>query len=53
MLVAQVVDLTERLKAEQEVREHREKLAHVDRLNLMGEMAASIAHEINQPLTVK
>ena len=52
MLVAQVVDLTERLKAEQEVREHREKLAHVDRLNLMGEMAASIAHEINQPLTV-
>lgn len=51
MLVAQVQDLTERRRAEQEIREHRERLAHVDRLNIMGEMAASIAHEINQPLT--
>ena len=51
MLVAQIQDLTERRLAEQEIREHRERLAHVDRLNIMGEMAASIAHEINQPLT--
>ena len=51
MMVVQVQDLTERLHAEAEAREHRERLAHVDRLNVMGEMAASIAHEINQPLS--
>ena len=51
MLIAQIQDLTERRLAEEEIREHRERLAHVDRLNIMGEMAASIAHEITQPLT--
>jgi two-component system sensor kinase FixL len=51
ILVAQVEDLTRRRKAEQEAREHRERLAHVDRVSLLGEMAAGIAHEINQPLT--
>ncbi len=44
-------DLTEQRRAEKEVREHRDILAHVDRLNTLGEMAAGIAHEINQPLT--
>ena len=51
LLVAQIEDLTKRRKAEHEVREHRERLAHVDRVSLLGEMAAGIAHEINQPLT--
>ncbi|MCP3688083.1 MAG: PhnD/SsuA/transferrin family substrate-binding protein [Gammaproteobacteria bacterium] len=31
--------------------EHQSQLAHVARLNTMGEMAAVIAHELNQPLT--
>ncbi len=44
-------DLTEQRQAEKEVREQRDVLAHVDRLNTLGEMAAGIAHEINQPLT--
>ncbi len=44
-------DLTEQRQAEREVREQRDLLAHVDRLNTLGEMAAGIAHEINQPLT--
>jgi two-component system sensor kinase FixL len=44
-------DLTEQRQAEKEVREQRDMLAHVDRLNTLGEMAAGIAHEINQPLT--
>ena len=44
-------DLTEQHRAEKEVREQRDVLAHVDRLNTLGEMAAGIAHEINQPLT--
>jgi len=36
---------------EEQSRQHQEKLAHVARLNTMGEMAAGLAHEINQPLT--
>lgn len=51
LIIGQVEDLTPRLKAEVEARELRERLAHVDRLNTLGEMAAGIAHEINQPLT--
>ncbi|NOX92513.1 MAG: PAS domain-containing protein [Gammaproteobacteria bacterium] len=39
------------LAAEEQSRRHQEKLAHVSRLNTMGEMAAGLAHEINQPLT--
>jgi C4-dicarboxylate-specific signal transduction histidine kinase len=37
--------------AEMEVRQHRERLGQVSRLGTMGEMAAGIAHELNQPLT--
>ncbi len=48
--VAQLVDRTEQVRAEQEANEARERLAHVDRVSTMGEMASSIAHEINQPL---
>ena len=46
-----VSDTTEQRAAESEAREHREHLAHADRLNMLGEMATGIAHEINQPLT--
>jgi len=41
----------ERIAAsEQRLRTHQAELAHVVRLNTMGEMATGIAHEINQPL---
>ena len=43
-------DLSERVAAEHEVTQARERLTHVDRLSTMGEMAAGLAHEINQPL---
>ena len=33
------------------MRQNREELAHVGRVALMGELAASLAHELNQPLT--
>lgn len=46
-----VEDITARRRAEQELRQHQEELAHVARLNTMGEMATGLAHEINQPLT--
>jgi len=45
-------DLTERRQTEEALREARVELAHVTRITMMGELAASIAHEINQPLTV-
>jgi C4-dicarboxylate-specific signal transduction histidine kinase len=44
-------EMADRKVAEEKERQHREELAHVARLNTMGEMASSLAHEINQPLT--
>ena len=44
-------DVTERLRAEEQARQHLQQLAHVGRISAMGEMASAIAHEINQPLT--
>ena len=43
-------DITERRRAEDEARERRAELAHALRVRSMGEMAAGLAHEINQPL---
>jgi len=45
-------DITSRKKFEEEVRERRDELAHVGRVSIIGEMATSLAHELNQPLTV-
>lgn len=43
-------DISGRKRAEQETRELQERLARVGRFSTMGEMAAGLAHEINQPL---
>ena len=43
-------EAAERHRAEAEARERRSELAHVHRLNTMGEMASGFAHELNQPL---
>lgn len=43
--------ITERKHAEDEMQRHRAELAHVTRLSTMGELATSLAHELNQPLT--
>ena len=50
LIYAAARDITERLTAETEVRQRREELAHVARISTMGELTASLAHEINQPL---
>jgi two-component system sensor kinase FixL len=42
---------TQRVAAEEAVREARERLTHVARLSTLGEMTTGLAHEINQPLT--
>src|SRR5882672_3449068 len=48
--VGTVMDVTERKRAEAALREAQAELAHVTRVTILGELAASIAHEINQPL---
>ena len=48
--VAFVLDLTERKRAEQALRQAQAQLTHLARVMTMGELAAAIAHEINQPL---
>ncbi len=44
-------DIEDRKRAEEALLEAQEKLAHVTRTQAMGELAAAIAHEVNQPLT--
>jgi PAS domain S-box-containing protein len=44
-------DLTERKQTEQALQKAMAELAHMARVTTMGELAASIAHEINQPLS--
>jgi PAS domain S-box-containing protein len=51
--VGTVIDVTERKRAEQErsrLRQLEADLAHTNRVSTLGEMAASIAHEIKQPI---
>ncbi len=45
-------EIAERKRAEDEARQHRNELARVGSVIIMGEMATSLAHELNQPLTV-
>jgi two-component system, LuxR family, sensor kinase FixL len=45
------MDITSRKRAELEAEQRRQELAHVSRVSTMGVLAASIAHELNQPLT--
>jgi C4-dicarboxylate-specific signal transduction histidine kinase len=52
-----VIDMTERKRAENKLRASEQRLldaqmelAHVNRVSTMGQLATSIAHEVNQPL---
>ena len=44
-------DITERKRAEEAFREVQMELAHANRVATMGQLTASIAHEVNQPIT--
>jgi PAS domain S-box-containing protein len=51
--LALVLDITERKQAEHErerLRQLESELAHINRVSMLGELAASVAHEVNQPL---
>jgi PAS domain S-box-containing protein len=45
-----LTDITDRKAAELETQRHRDELAHVSRVSMMGQLASSLAHELNQPL---
>ena len=51
LVLSVIVDISARKQAEAEARQHREELAHLSRVAIMGEIAGSLAHELNQPLT--
>jgi len=50
-LLGASTDITRRKETEIQLQEQRAELAHVARISTMGELAASLAHELNQPLT--
>ncbi len=45
------IDVSAQKQADLSVQVRREEMAHRNRVSLMGEMTASFAHELNQPLT--
>jgi PAS domain S-box-containing protein len=54
VFVGAITDITERKRAEEErerLRQLEADLAYVNRVSMMGELAASLAHEIKQPIT--
>jgi PAS domain S-box-containing protein len=51
LVLAVVVDIAARKFAEAEALQHQAQLGHLSRVAVLGELAASIAHELNQPLS--
>src|SRR5579863_2678403 len=49
--IGSCIDITEQRRSEEQLRQAQEDLARVTRVAAMGELAAAIAHEVNQPLT--
>jgi PAS domain S-box-containing protein len=45
-----VIDLTKQVRAEEELQRLQADFAHAARISMLGELTASIAHEVNQPL---
>jgi signal transduction histidine kinase len=48
--VGTVMDVTDRKRAEDSLRRAQTELAHANRVTAMGELTASVAHEVNQPI---
>jgi PAS domain S-box-containing protein len=49
-VLVSIMDVTERSRAQEALHRAQEELAHVARVTTLGELSASIAHEVNQPL---
>jgi signal transduction histidine kinase len=50
LILAFIIQFRRRKRAEQKVLVQRDQLAHVGRVSALGQLAASIAHDLNQPL---
>jgi two-component system sensor kinase FixL len=50
-LIGVAIDVTVQVKADLQLRLQREEMARMSRVSSMGELTASLAHELNQPLT--
>jgi len=50
-LIGVTIDVTAKKQVDLQLQLHRQEIAHLSRVAVMGEMAASIAHELNQPLS--
>jgi len=50
-LIGVAIDITAQFEANLQLRLQREEMAHMSRVSSMGELAASLAHELNQPLS--
>ena len=50
-LIGVAIDVTAQVKANLQLRLQREEMARMSRVSSMGELTASLAHELNQPLT--
>jgi PAS domain S-box-containing protein len=48
--IGTIMDVTERKGAEEALRRAQAELAHISRVTTMGELTASLAHEVNQPI---
>jgi two-component system sensor kinase FixL len=51
VVLASIVDISARKAAEEEAQRRRDEIDLLSRVSLLGEMTASIAHEVNQPLS--
>jgi PAS domain S-box-containing protein len=49
--IGSCTDITDRRQAELDVQQKRNELTHLSRVAMLGELSASLAHELNQPLT--
>jgi PAS domain S-box-containing protein len=50
-LIGMTIDVSAQKQADLQLQIQREEMEHLNRVALMGEMTASVAHELNQPLT--
>jgi PAS domain S-box-containing protein len=50
-VLASIIDISERKRAELEAARQRNELAHLSRVSTLGELSGSLAHELNLPLT--
>ena len=49
--ISVIHDVTKQRRAERELLDQRQQMAHLMRVALLGQLSGALAHELNQPLT--